>query len=198
MFDLKDMCHEPVLMPAIPVRCEISSVPSEYAEQYLRANGHTTVPQYKDSKQDALLDASWIEVRINDDYSISSYEVMERVCSLLTYFFNVRNREVGFGSFNTNDIVNLIMEKVPSISDIYTVYKPGEDENAIYTHGISMATFITNTSLINLGDDLQVKTGNISLEPFMYPVLYTNTEEELKQRIRVVNKNINILSRNNY
>ena len=154
MFDLKDMCHEPVLMPAIPVRCEISSVPSEYAEQYLRANRHTTVPQYKDSKQDPLMDASWLEVRINDDFSISSYEVMERVCSLLTYFFNVRNREVGFGSFNTNDIVNLIMEKVPAISDIYTVYKPGEDENAIYTHGISMASFITNTSLINLGDDL--------------------------------------------
>ena len=198
MFDLKDMCHEPVLMPAIPVRCEISSVPSEYAEKYLRANRHTTVPQYKDSKQDTLMDASWLEVRINDDFSISSYEVMERVCSLLTYFFNVRNREVGFGSFNTNDIVNIIMEKVPAISDIYTVYKPGEDENAIYTHGISMATFITNTSLINLGDDLQVKTGNISLEPFMYPVLYTNTEEELKRRIRVVNKNINILSRNNY
>ena len=198
MFDLKDMCHEPVLMPAIPVRCEISSVPSEYAEKCLRANRHTTVPQYKDSKQDALIDASWLEVRINDDFSISSYEVMERVCSLLSYFFNVRNREVGFGSFNTNDIVNLIMEKVPAISDIYTVYKPGEDENAIYTHGISMATFITNTSLINLGDDLQVKTGNISLEPFMYPVLYTNTEEELKRRIRVVNKNINILSRNNY
>ena len=32
----------------------------------------------------------------------------------------------------------------------------------------------------------------------MYPVLYTNTEQELKKRIRVVNKNINILSRNNY
>ena len=197
MIDLKDMCHEPVLMPAIPVRCEISSVPSELAEQYLKANGHTTVPQYEDSKGNSV-DASWIEVRINDDYSISSYEVMERVCSLMTYFFNVRNREVGFGSFNTNDIVNLIMEKIPAVSDIYTVYRPGEDENPIYTHGISMATFITNTSLINLGDDLQVKTGNISLEPFMYPVLYTNTEEELKERIKVVNKNINILSRNNY
>ena len=61
-----------------------------------------------------------------------------------------------------------------------------------------MACFSTNTSLINLGDDLQIKTGNISLEPFMYPVLYTNTEEELKKRIKVINKNINVLSRNNY
>lgn len=198
MIDLKDMCHEPVLLPALPVRCEISSVPFENAQQYLMANGHTTVPQYKDTTKETDVDASWIEVRINDDYSISSYEVMERVCSLMTYFFNVRNREVGFGSFNTNDIVNLIMEKVPAVSDIYTVYKPGPEENAIYTHGISMATFVTNTALINLGDDLQVKTGNIALEPFMYPVLYTNTEEELKERIRVVNKNINILSRNNY
>jgi hypothetical protein len=33
-----------------------------------------------------------MEVRINDDYSISSYEVIERICSLLTYFFNVKNR----------------------------------------------------------------------------------------------------------
>ena len=95
-----------------------------------------------------------MEVRINDDYSISSYEVMERICSLMTYFFNVRNREVGFGSFNTNDIVNLIMEKLPAVSEIYTVYMPGPNQNPIYTHGISMATFITNTSLIDIGDDL--------------------------------------------
>lgn len=32
----------------------------------------------------------------------------------------------------------------------------------------------------------------------MFPTLYTNTQEELKERIRVVNKNINILSKNNY
>lgn len=61
-----------------------------------------------------------------------------------------------------------------------------------------MAAFSTNTALINLGDDLQMKSGHIGLEPFMYPVLYTNTEDELRKRIRVVNKNINILSRNNY
>lgn len=61
-----------------------------------------------------------------------------------------------------------------------------------------MAAYVTNTALINLGDDLQIKSGHIELEPFMYPVLYTNTEEELKNRIKVVNKNINILSRNNY
>jgi hypothetical protein len=197
MMDIKDLCHEPVFMPAIPIKCEISSVPETPAKMYLESNRSTTVPYLKNSSGENYY-ASWLEVRINDDYSISSYEVIERICSLLTYFFNVRNREVGFGSLNTNDIVNLIMEKIPAVSDIYTVYKPGLDENAIYTHGISMATFITNTSLINLGDDLQVKTGNIGLEPFMYPVLYTNTEEELKERIKVVNKNINILSRNNY
>jgi hypothetical protein len=90
------------------------------------------------------------------------------------------------------------MEKVPAVSDIYTVYKEGENKTPIYTHGISMATFATNTSLINLGDDLQIKTGHVNLEQFMYPVLYTNTEEELKKRIRVVNKNLNILSRSNY
>jgi hypothetical protein len=90
------------------------------------------------------------------------------------------------------------MEKVPAVSDIYTVYRESADKTQLYTHGISMAAFTTNTALINLGEDLQVKTGNIALEPFMYPVLYTNTEAELKNRIKVVNKNINILSRNNY
>lgn len=124
--------------------------------------------------------------------------MIERICSLFTYFFTVSNRQVGFGSFNTNDIVNLIMEKIPAVSDIYTVYQSASESNPVYTHGISMAAFTTNTSLINLGDDLQIKSGNINLEPFMYPVLYTNTETELKERIRVVNKNINILSRNNY
>lgn len=197
MVDIKDLCHEPVFLPAIPIRCEISSVPVELALQYLQTNRSTTVPYMKDNS-DNEIDASWLEVRINDDYSISSYEVIERICSLMTYFFNVKNRQVGFGSFNTNDIVNLIMEKVPAVSDIYTVYQTGLNSSPIYTHGISMATFATNTSLINLGDDLQIKSGNISLEPFMYPVLYTNTEAELKNRIKVVNKNINILSRNNY
>ena len=197
MMDIKDLCHEPVFMPAIPIKCEISSVPEIPAKMYLESNRSTTVPYLKNSSGENYY-ASWLEVRINDDYSISSYEVIERICSLLTYFFNVRNRQVGFGPFNTNDIVNLIMEKVPAVSDIYTVYKESESKSPIYTHGISMATFTTNTSLINLGDDLQVKTGHIGLEPFMYPVLYTNTEEELKKRMRVVNKNINILSRNNY
>ena len=198
LVDIKDLCHEPVFIPAIPVRCEISSVPIELAQTYLEANHSTTVPLiYEDGSTDGR-DASWLEIRINDDYSISSYEVMERICSLLIYFFNVRNRQVGFGSFNTNDIVNLIMEKVPAVSDIYTVWQSGADQTPIYTHGISMATFTTDTSLINLGDDLKIGGGNISLEPFMYPVLYTNTEEELKDRIKVVNKNLNILSRNNY
>lgn len=142
--------------------------------------------------------ASWIELRINDDYSISSNEVIERVCSLFTYFFNVQNRNVGFGTFSTNKIVDLIMEKIPAVSDIYTVCQLDVNSSPVYTHGISMAAFCTNTSLINLGDDLQIETGNIELECFMYPVLYTNTESELRQRIRVMNKNINILSRNNY
>lgn len=197
MIDIKDLCHEPVFLPAIPIRCEISSVPEVLAERYLQASGSTTVPYIIDD-DGSRYDASWIEVRINDDYSISSYEVIERICSLMTYFFNVRNRKIGFGTFNTNDLVDLIMEKVPAVSDIYTVYQSGNNANPVYTHGISMATFATNTSLINLGDDLQVKTGTIPLEPFMYPVLYTNTEAELKNRIKVVNKNINILSRNNY
>ena len=121
MVDIKDMCHEPVLMPALPIKCEISSVPTEEAYNYLRSSGNSTVPRIR--KEDGSeYDASWLEVRINDDYSISSYEVAERVCSLLTYFFNVKNRKVGFGPFNTNDIVNLIMEKVPAVSEIYTVY----------------------------------------------------------------------------
>ena len=199
MVDIKDMCHEPVMMHALPIRCEISSIPSELAIKYLQTNKTTTVPLLKNNiTDDDEEDASYLEIRMNDDYSISSYEVVERVCSLMSYFFNVKNRMVGFGSFNTNDIVNLIMEKIPGVSDIYTAYKTSKDSRPIYVHGISMACFSTNTSLINLGDDLQIKTGNISLEPFMYPVLYTNTEEELKKRIKVINKNINVLSRNNY
>ena len=199
MVDIKDMCHEPVMMHALPIRCEISSIPSKLAVKYLQTNKTTTVPVLKNNiTDDDEEDASYLEIRMNDDYSISSYEVVERVCSLMSYFFNVKNRMVGFGSFNTNDIVNLIMEKIPGVSDIYTAYKTSKNSQPIYTHGISMACFSTNTSLINLGDDLQIKTGNISLEPFMYPVLYTNTEEELKKRIKVINKNINVLSRNNY
>ena len=199
MLDMKDMCHEPVLMPAIPIKCEISSVPDEDAERILKANGYTTVPRtWMSGASDAQYDASWLEVRINDDYSISSHEVAERVCSLFQYFFNVQNRKVGFGSFNTNDLVNLILEKIPAVSDLYTAYQSGVDAKPTYTHGISMAAFCTNTNLIDLGDDLQVKSGNIVLQPFMYPVLYTNTEDELKKRIRVVNKNVNILSRSIY
>ena len=156
------------------------------------------MPKISEDDATDATDASWLEIRINDDYSISSSEVMERICSLLIYFFNVKNRQVGFGSFNTNDIVNLIMEKVPAVSDIYTVYQKNVNSTPIYTHGISMACFATNTALINLGDDLIMASGHIGLEPFMYPVLYTNTEKELKKRMKVVNKNLNILSKNNY
>lgn len=197
MMDIKDMCHEPVFLPAIPVKCEISSVPLSMAYNYLTTSRNSTVPYIK-GEDGNNWDSSWLEVRINDDYSISSYEVIERICSIFSYYFNVNNHKVGFGGFNTNDIVDMIMDKIGAVSDIFTVYQKDINSNPVYTHGISMATFITNTSLINLGDDLQVKTGHIGLEPFMYPVLYTNTEAELKNRIKVINKNINILSRNNY
>ena len=197
MVDVKDICHEPVFLKAVPVKCEISSVPSELGLATLRENLSTTVPQFKDANGDTQ-ECSWIEVRINDDFSISSSEVVERVCSILSYFFNVKNRHIGFGGFNTSDIQNMIMDKMPSVSEIYTVFKEDADSNPIYTRGLSMSAFITNTSLINLGDDLQTKTGNIHLEEFMYPTFYTNTENELKKRIKVVNKNINILSKNNY
>lgn len=198
MSDIRDMCQEPVFLPAIPVKCEISSVPEEKGLVYLTSSRQSTVPKIDVSETSLGRDASWLEIRINNDYSISGQEIIERVCSLFTYFFNVNNHQVGFGSFNTNDLVNLIHEKIPAISEIYTVYQESSNSSPIYTHGISMATYITNTSLINLGDDLQIKSGNIQLEPFMYPVLYTNTEQELKDRIKVVNKNVNILARNNY
>ena len=74
----------------------------------MKTNKSTTVPKYKDENEEDV-DASWLEVRISDNYSISSYEVIERICSLFTWFFNVRNRKVGFGSFDTNNLVNLIM-----------------------------------------------------------------------------------------
>jgi len=93
MFDIKDLCHEPVLMPALPIKCEISSVPYELAQAYLQTSRSSTVPTIEPEGDDSgEYDASWLEVRINDDYSISSYEVMERVCSLFQYFFNVKNR----------------------------------------------------------------------------------------------------------
>ena len=44
MIDIKDMCHEPVFLSAIPIRCEISSVPmlddsgSKMAARYLRTS----------------------------------------------------------------------------------------------------------------------------------------------------------------
>ena len=50
MRDIKDLCQEPVLLPALPIKCEISSVPlkgkdnSELAATYLKTSQHTTVP----------------------------------------------------------------------------------------------------------------------------------------------------------
>ena len=125
MVDIKDICHEPVFLPAVPVKCEISSVPEERAYRYLETSRSSTVPSWLETDEATKVEASWLEVRINDDYSISSYEVMERICSLFTYFFNVKNRKVGFGPFNTNDLFNLILEKIPAVSDIYTVFQDG-------------------------------------------------------------------------
>lgn len=197
MWDLKDLCHEPVFLPAVPVRCEISSVPLELGRAYLQANNTSTLPLIAESDPDYHL-ASWLEIRINDEYSISPNEVIDRVCSIFQYFFDVRNKMVGFGGFNTNEIMNMALEKIPEISDIYTVFQNGKDGERTYTHGISMASYVTNTSLINIGDDLQIKSGNIGLQPFMFPKLYTNDQLELAKRMRVVSKNINILSKINY
>lgn len=197
MADIKDVCQEPVLIPAIPVRCEISSVPLELGRSCLQTSGSTTVPTLRNSSGETN-PSSWLEVRLDGSHATSSSEVVDRVCSLFTWFFDVRNHQVGFGSFDTSDLTNLILEKIPAVTDVYTAYQESPTASPIYTHGLSMSAYVDNSVLLDLGDDLQTKSGHIDLQDFQFPVLYTNTENELRGRIRVVNRSMNPLSRSGY
>ena len=60
-------------------------------------------------------------------------------------------------------------------------------------NGISFATW--SGSYVDIGDDLDVGNSTITLQPFQFPKLYTNS---LANKIKIVKKSVNNINRIQY
>lgn len=181
----KDLTHEPVFLPAVPVTCELSAVPTLVAKKLLKiSNGRTTLGSLINGE-----DNSWLEVRLQNNYTYTSMQdVINRVALLIIQYFNVQQHKISFGPFSTNDILNEIYATIPGVGEIYSAYKPGVNQNVIYTPGIYMNCWVNDKTLIDLGDAFW-NGQQILLEDFMYPVFTTNSIAQVAKHIRIVNRN---------
>ena len=183
----RDLTQEPVFLPAIPVTCELSSTPSTIAKRLLIANnGRSTVGTMINGE-----DNSWLEIRLQNNYTYTSVQdVVNRAALLIIQYFDVQKHKVGFGPFSTNDILNDLYSNIPGIGEVYSAYKPGVNQNVIYTPGIQMNCWVNDRTLIDLGDAFWGGQ-QILLEEFQYPVLSTESVTQLSKRIKVVNRSSN-------
>ena len=183
--NMRDLTQEPVFMPAIPVTCEISSVPTTVAKKLLTASrGRTTIGQMANGEIN-----TWLEVRLQNNYAYTSIrDITSKIAMLLVQYFKPGNHKIGFGRFSTNDILSEVFASIPGISEIYTAYKPGIKENVVYTPGIQMNCWVNDTTLIDLGDAFW-HGSQIMLEEFQYPVFWTDNTENISKYIKVVGRN---------
>lgn len=181
----KDLTHEPVFLPAVPVTCEISGVPTELAKKLLStSNGRTTVGTLINGE-----DNTWLEIRLQNNYTYTSIQdVLNKVVTLTIQHFDVQKRKVGFGPFSTNDLLNDIYANIPGIGEIYTAYKPAIGQNVVYLPGIHMNCWVNDKTLVDLGDAYW-SGQQILLEEFQYPVLSSENVSQLSRRIKVVSRN---------
>ena len=181
----RDLTQEPVFLPAIPVYCEISAVPTEMSKKLLLAsNGRSTVGTLMNGE-----DNSWLEIRLQNNYTYTSVQdVVNKVAMLIIQYFDIQKHKVGFGPFSTNDILNDIYTTIPGVGEVYSAYKPGINQNVIYTSGIQMNCWVNDRTLVDLGDAFW-SGQQILLEGFQYPVLSTNTVSAISKRIKIVNRN---------
>lgn len=183
----RDLTQEPVFLPAVPVTCELSATPSTIAKRLLTTtNGRSSVGTLINGE-----DNSWLEVRLQNNYTYTSVQdVINKVALLIIQYFDVQQHKLGFGPFSTNDILNELYANIPGIGEVYSAYKPGVNQNVIYTPGIQMNCWVNDKTLVDLGDAFW-NGQQILLEEFQYPVLSTESATQLSKRIKVVNRSSN-------
>lgn len=144
----------------------------------LNALAHTFVPcVYNGESNDRYSIDNWdpdaenyFEVELTKNLLISITAVKTSIINTIVSYFNVQNQTIGT-TIKVSDMIDKLL-KINGVKRIRTVFKNKTNPLDVkYIDGLSFAHYTGN--ILN-GTDLSVTNSNVSLEPFMFPELYTS------------------------
>ena len=171
-YAIKDMTHEPIPVPGIPVSYVITAAPKELIIENIKQNNY-----YDNTKLETTLGSlgnkngceSYIEVLIDDNVMYANSYVASIISEKIRTFFESRQMGLGYSP----DLSEL-MATIYNINGILRVrtiyYEKDSPEKAIIYNGLSFATFsVPENGLLDVCEDLEVSPNSRSLEIFQYP-----------------------------
>ena len=174
--NVKVITQQPVYMKPLDVQFAICAQDKDdcYEKYFMKSS----------TKQFDPNNESYLEVTIDDNTLYANTDMASKVKNVIRDFFNEKN-------FNLGQIVDYskLTEQIyalGSISRLRTIWRDPDSGQEIILPGIAFATW--TTSLIDIGDDLDVSTTSRSLELFQFPRLYKSGSIESK--IKIIRKTV--------
>lgn len=180
MQSIKTLTTNIVFLDAIDMNFSVTAMPTDVLAQMLNNE------MYSDNYD------SYIEVTMESDTVYASNTVAQQINKIIVEYF--RSDKVQLGkTVNCNEICQqlYLIDGIKKIRTVYVPKKAGSTTeydyaNATIVDGLSFATW--SAKLVDLGDDLQVSTGNRTLQEFQYPVLY---DTNIAEKVKIVKQTIN-------
>ena len=177
---VKTMTTEIRVVKPVIVRFEICANPDpEYVRKMYLGNMYSTFDEGCDS---------YLEITVSDDMIYTNTSVQRRVYDAVESFFSQGSMKLGM-VVNVNGLSQLIYD-IPGVSRVRTVYVNPIDGSVTRVNGISLATWSPILQPLDPDspgwDDLDIGTGNRSMEDFQFP-FFTGLQT-LMRRIRVITK----------
>lgn len=186
---IKDLTHEPSVMPGIPVRFELCAADASLAKKWVQDGGSIN---FKSNNTET----TYLEITLADDYIYSSSNIYSLIADIFSNYFATYNK---LGSvINFGDIVTMISE-IEGVNKIRTVYIPKDGSNPIIYNGISMASWTTdNNNLIDEGVDFELGISGRSLEKFQYAYFENSSLANLLNQIKILKTTSSVLNQVQY
>lgn len=176
---IKTLTQNVIFMDAINVNFTITAMPQDVLVNMLESESYTTNTD------------SYIEITMDNDIIYASNIIAEQINSIVVDFFKSDEIQIG-QTVDFNKLTKRIFQ-INGVKKIRTVYIPMKEDgttkdyqNAVVYDGLSFASWSSN--LIDIGDDLQISTGNRTLQEFQYPVLF---DTNIVQRVKVIKPSLN-------
>lgn len=183
LFNIKSLTVEPVFLDPIDVNFALCAADPTDAKRYL-----------VDDVEFDQHNETYLEITVGDNNIYVASQIQTSVEQAIIEFFSVSNLSLGM-TVNYNELMNNILA-INGIENVRTIWVSKDDPTALSPrifNGISFATW--SGSYVDIGDDLDVGNSTITLQPFQFPKLYTNS---LANKIKIVKKSVNNINRIQY
>lgn len=185
---IKDLTHEVVILPGIPVRFEVCAADFDTAKSWVVSGG---VDNFILNNRN-----TYIEITLNDNYLYSPSNIYSLVIEKIVSYFS-RFNKFG-GSINFGEITTMISE-IEGVSKIKTIYVGTDSTSPTIYNGISMASWTTDSNnLIDEGVDFEIGMSGRSLEKFQYAYIDNISISKLISQIRVIKTSASSLNQTQY